>query len=78
MKISEEYPKFVEVGKQYRYPQRNFISEKIHVLAEVEDHIVYKRWSPSKQVWRYMIESRWWLDCDALEGRITEYRRKRK
>ena len=70
--------KFIEVGKVYNYPKAGCIVKRIHIVAEIEEQIVYRRWSVSKKYWWYSIDSRWGLDYFAEKGMITIIKKRRK
>jgi len=64
----------IEVGKKYRIEGRNHMwsTPVLHILAIIEDHIVYKRYNKIKQFWRYEIESFYVFESFIEDNQIRE------
>ena len=54
----------IEVGKSYKmYPDMEYpFGKRIHVVAIIEEQVMFRTWFKSKQRWEYQIEPLWHLD----------------
>ncbi len=75
--IFDNQRKFIEIGKVYNFPKPGCIVKRIHILAEIEEQIIYKRYSKAKDYWWYIIETRYLLDYLAEKGNIVSLKGKK-
>ena len=57
--------KYLQAGKTFRiyYGDKALANRRVHIRAIVDDiWIVFRVWSPGKNVWRYHIEHRYYFE----------------
>ena len=69
--------KYLQIGKKYYWKRAGIITKTIHILAEVEEHVVYRWWKKSKLCWVWSIDSRYFLDMLVERGDITTIKGKK-